>query len=144
MQKLASSQHCSHHVEASDPVGARQALRASRGVAKCTREEFGELLCQALSEYLGKTFGPQNGHQGYEPSTALAMAFALLRENKANLPPNMRRTLNNRISTTQLMGYTFDRNNADLVELTEECREALRKERKRATMATRPINTRQT
>lgn len=94
-------------------------------LAKCNKDEFGELLCRELSEHLGKKVGVDSGHGAYQPSTALAMAYALLRECGSNLPARTRRALNNRINTTQLLGLTYDRNNADLVELTEDCRETL-------------------
>ena len=94
-------------------------------IAQCTKEELGELLCQQLSAFLEKPIGIQADHGAYQPSTALARAHALLREHESEIPTAMRRALNNRINTTQLLGLAFDKNNADLVELTQDCREQL-------------------
>ncbi len=94
-------------------------------LTRCSKEESCELLCQALSEDLGKRVGIDGSHGAYEPATALARVYAVLREYDASLPASMRRTLNKRIEITQLMGYVYDKNNADLVELAQDCREAL-------------------
>ncbi len=103
-------------------------------LAQCTKEEAGELMCEALSEYLDKKVGIQNDHGAYEPSTALAMAYAVLREFLEELPADMRRTLNSRINTTQLLGYAFDKNNADLVELVHDYREIMNQRRREQSM----------
>ncbi len=103
-------------------------------LAQCTKEECVEMLCEELSEYLDKRVGIDSDHRAYEPSTALAMAYTLLREQGTDLPSDMRRTLNNRINTTQLMGYAYDKNNADLVELTQDFREALKRKRRSRSM----------
>ncbi len=94
-------------------------------IARCSREEFCELVCQLLSALIEKPVGIQEDHGAYQPSTALSRAHALLRAHEAEIPTEMRRALNNRISTTQLMGLAFDKNNADLVELTQDCRDQL-------------------
>ena len=106
-------------------------------LAKCNREEFGELVCEELSELLDKRVGISSDHGAYQATTSLAKAFSLLREHESRIPAAMRRALNNRISTTQLLGLAFDKNNADLVELTQDCREQLRKDSRKETMTTR-------
>ena len=123
--ELGLSRYSVVKVESGQAMLSEDQERRLLELARCTKEEFGEMLCQELSEYLDKRVGIDNSHGAYEPTTALAMAYALLREHGTSLPSHMRRTLNNRISTTQLMSYTYDKNNADLVELTQDCREAL-------------------
>ncbi len=94
-------------------------------LARCSKEESGELLCQALSEYLQKSVGIDDNHDAYEPATALAMAFALLHERGTGLSSSMKLTLERRIRTTKLLGVTCDQNNADLLGLVQDYREAL-------------------
>ena len=94
-------------------------------LAKCCKAEFGALICRELSDYLGKKIGSQNGHATYEPSAALQMAFALLDEHDSTMSDAMRRSLHNRINTTQLMGLAYDKNNAELVEYARDCRAKL-------------------
>lgn len=94
-------------------------------LALSTKEEFGEMLCKILSEMLGKRVEIDDDQDGYRPTTALAMAGTLLREHGASLPADKRRRLNRRITTTKLLSVTYEENNADLVELTEDYREAL-------------------
>lgn len=95
-------------------------------VAKCSKEEFVELVCRRLSELIGKPVGIRQNHDGYEPTSALARAYALLRENASRIPAAMVRALNNKINTTRLLGLAFERNNADLEELTHDCEEELK------------------
>ena len=100
-------------------------------VAKCTKEEFVELVCQQLSELIDRPVGIRNSLRGYEPSTALARAYALLQipamsRATGSWAAGMVRALNNKINTTRLMGLAFERNNADLVELTQDFHEALK------------------
>ena len=122
---LGVSRHTVLNIESGrsrlDPRQERRLL----DIAKCNRDEFGELLCGELSTFLGKNIGIRSEQGPYEPSTALAKAYALIREHSEGLPAAMRRALNNRINTTQLLGLAYEKNNADLVELTQDCREQL-------------------
>jgi len=108
--------------------------RALCRLANCGYVEFGELLCEELSKLLGKKVGIEDSDAAYVPSTALALANAMLREQGESFPAEMRQRLSNRISTTQFLGYAVDRNNAELVELTQECRVALKPRRRKDTM----------
>lgn len=92
-------------------------------LARCSQEAFAELLCQQLSELLRRRVAIDSGPGSYEPSTALGRAHALLREHRETLPAALRRTLDSRINTAQLLGLAFERNNADLMELIEDCRQ---------------------
>ncbi len=129
-EELGISRYTVSKVEAGKARLTEDQEKTLLEIAECTREEAGELLCQALSEYLKKKVGIQNDQDVYEPTTTLAMASALLREHGANLPAIMRRTLSNWIDNIRLLGHTFDQNNADLVELIHDCREALGNKRR--------------
>ena len=96
----------------------------------CNREESAELLCKVLSEHLDKKVGIDNQPGAYEPTTALSLAYELLRERGEELPPVMRRMLNLRIKSTELLGVTYDQNNAELIEMTRDCREELENRRR--------------
>ncbi len=98
-------------------------------VADCSKEEFAELVCEQLSKQVEKPVGIRESHGGYEPSTALARAYAVLRRPAARLPAGMVRALNNKINTTRLLSLAYERNNADLLELTQDCHEALKETR---------------
>ncbi len=98
-------------------------------VAKCTNEEFVELVCEQLSKLIDKPVGIRDSPSGYEPSTALAKAYAVLQKPAVRIPAAMVRALNNKINTTRLMGLAFERNNADLVELTQDFHETLKEKR---------------
>ncbi len=93
-------------------------------VAKCSKEEFVELVCEQLSKLIDRPVGVRQSHHGYEPTTALAKANALVRKPVAGLPAVMARTLHNKIRTTRALGLAFESNNADLLELLEDCEDA--------------------
>ncbi len=131
---LGISRHTVRRVEAGSAQLSREQETILLELARCTREECGEVLCQELSELLERRVGILGGDGAYQPSTALATAFALLREHDADIPAAMRRALHNRIGTTQLLGLAFERNNADLVELIEDCRGELLEDRRRQAM----------
>lgn len=95
--------------------------------AQCSKEELAELICEQLSELIDRPVRVGEGTAGYEPTTALARANALLRKPVDRLPAAMVRALNKRIRATRLLSIVFESNNADLVELTLDCHEALKR-----------------
>lgn len=96
-------------------------------ITQCTKIELVEMLCSVLSEWIGKPVGIRESYGAYEPTSALSRAFELLRENVTRLPAALLRALNNKINLTRLIGLAFERNNADLLELVQDCREELKK-----------------
>ncbi len=94
-------------------------------LAKCSKEELAELVCEQLSKLTGRRVGILESRGGYEPTTALAKAYAVVRDHAERLSNTLMRALNNKIGTTQLMGLTLERLNADLVELTRDCLEEI-------------------
>ncbi len=133
-EALGTSRYTVRRVEAGTAQLSLEQEAILLELARCSRDECGELLCQELSGLLDKPVGIDGGHGAYQPSTALATAFALLREHESGIPAAMRRALHNRIGTTQLLGLAFERNNADLVELIEDCRGQLLEEKRRQAM----------
>ncbi len=101
-----------------------------RQLAGCSQEELVEMACRQMSELIDRRVAIVNGHGAYEPATALAQAYLLLEEAPDELPAAMVRALHNKIATTQLVGLAFERNNADLVELTRDCRDHLQGDRR--------------
>ena len=95
--------------------------RRLRELAKCSNEEFAELVCKRLSQWIQRPVAIVASHGAYEPTTALARAYGVVREHAERLSGALLRALNNKINTTQLMGLAFDRHNADLMELTRDC-----------------------
>ena len=94
-------------------------------VTQCSKEELAELICEQLSELIDRPVGVGEDVGGYEPTTALARANALLRKPVDRLPAPMVRALNKRIRATRLLSIVFESNTEDLVELTLDCHETL-------------------
>ncbi len=94
--------------------------------AKCSKEELVELVCEQLSELLGRPVQISEIDTGYEPTTALTKANALVRKPLSGPPAALIRALRKKIDTTRLLAITFESNNADLVELIRDCEDALK------------------
>lgn len=58
---------------------------------------------------------------GYRPSLPLARARQVAARLGPRLPGNRARVLNNQTHTNQLIGILYERSNADLEELVNDC-----------------------
>ena len=94
-------------------------------LAKCSDEQFVELVCELLSAEIDRPVGILEGDGAYRPTTALAEAYALLHGHGADLRPEQTRALQLKISLTQFLEMAFAKNTAGLVELTKSCRDQL-------------------
>ncbi len=94
-------------------------------LAKCTHEEFAELVCEQLTKLIDRRVGIYEGEEAYQPTIALRKAGVLLKKHGTEISPALARALSNNIDTTQLMGLAFERNRAGLVELTRDCHHQL-------------------
>ncbi len=86
--------------------------------ARCTRERFGELVCKALSGYLGKSVTISAADSlRYRPTTPLAGAEELLAENHDKIPRRLRICLQRRIQRARTLSYAIAQ---ETLEIREE------------------------
>ncbi|MCP3956928.1 MAG: helix-turn-helix transcriptional regulator, partial [bacterium] len=92
-------------------------------LASCSSEQLAEMLCEGMSEDLGKPVRIGKDGGGYRPSTALAKGRAAIRKLGGEIPEIVARTLDNQVHTTQLIGLAFERSCSDLEQLADRCLE---------------------
>ena len=107
-----------------DPEQERELLK----LADCSQEELAEMVCEQMSEVIGKAVRIVEGGESYQPFSALAKARALRRKADGRVPQAMLRAFNNKIHTTQFLGLVFERSKADMEELGRDCLREVEKE----------------
>ncbi len=100
-------------------------------VARCSKEEFVEMVCAVLSELIGKPVGIKESHGGYEPTTALARARALSAGQARKIPGSMLRLLKSRIKESRMLSVLLEHHTDELLDLIREVGDALKKRRRR-------------
>ncbi len=90
-------------------------------LAKCSRREAIEMLCEEVSEAAEAPIGLLGEDQESRPSINLARARRTARRLDGRLPVSRLRTLNNQIHTAQLATLLCERSSADLEELMSDC-----------------------
>ncbi len=101
-------------------------------LARCSDVAFVELLCEQASKEIGRRVGLFEDGDTYQPTTALAEAYAVLDQHATELRPRQIRALQDWISLLQSLEMTLAKTNAGLVENTRECRDSLSDRRERA------------
>ena len=92
-------------------------------LAKCSDREAVELMCQKMSEMIGRRVGVLDNGDAYLPATALAAAYALLDEQSSELGPRRTRTLQRRIRLCQALETAIELANDWLMETVGDCRD---------------------
>ena len=89
-------------------------------VTNCSQKEWLEILCEEAGEEvdLGEGFRPRNGHRS---SSAVLEADAALRQHGHEMPGKMSRALTNKLYSLRLARIVYERDSADLRELTRDC-----------------------
>ncbi len=95
--------------------------------AKCSREEFVELICEQMSELIDKRVGIHEGQVGFVPVTAIMIAYTLLQMPVASSTA-IGQELAEKIDTARMLAQVFDRFCAELMELNRKCREQMKRD----------------
>ncbi len=101
-------------------------------VSRCSDLELVEMLCEIVSDELRIRVGIIQGQHGYRPATSLASAEHIRQQYGDELSEAERRTLGNKMHTTQLMQLVWERHNADLDEYAADCRANAKRRRQSA------------
>lgn len=107
----------------------KQQEQRLKELARCSDLEFAELVCEPLSELIGRRVGLCEGNE-YRPTTALAAAQAMLNQQAAELRPEKIKALQDLIRAVQFLELAIERCNAYLLELVRRTRDRLRDERR--------------
>lgn len=107
---------------------SREQMEKLLKLAKCSREEFVELVCEQMSELCGKRVGIHEGQHGYVPVAIIVIAYTLLQQLTAASPAALRRELHDKIDMARTLAYVLDRVCAELVELIRKCREEMKRD----------------
>ncbi len=111
-------------------------------VARCTRRESADMLCDILSAELGIRVAVDDDESGYRPATPVANAKHVRRLFGGDLPEPRRRALDRRVHVAELMWIACESHDADLDDFADECRAEAESRRKNTTdaAASEPLN----
>lgn len=93
-------------------------------LAGCSDVQFAELLCEQLSERIGRRVGLQEG-AAYQATTALAAAYRLLERHSTRMCPEQIQALQEKISLTQFLELALKKCNTSLARHIRRCRDRL-------------------
>ncbi len=99
-------------------------------LAKCSDLDFAELVCQRLSERIGRRVGIYEGDDEYQPTTAVAAAQAMVSRQAARLQPAHISALRELIRIAQSLEIALENCNAGLLERIGRCRDYLERDRR--------------
>ncbi len=126
---LATSRMTVMRVESGRARFDKKQERRLKELAQCSDLEFAELVCDPLSELIGRRVGIHEGAGEYRPTTALAAGHALLNQHAAALCPKEVQALQDRITLTQHLELALEKSNAGLLGRVNDYRERLRRDR---------------
>ena len=94
-------------------------------LARITRDEIGEVLCEGIGNELKKEVSIGEELAGCRPSITVRRARRLVQRAKGNVPKGLLRIFRNQIHAAEAQGLSYDRAQSDLDDAADLVREAM-------------------